>query len=126
MLKYNLSYWTTYQLFNLSFLVLFSTLFIYVIFFANSGFIVCSIKSQTGFDCPSCGLTRDFYSILHGQYDKLVNGYSMGIFLFFMVQFIMRILLVMLRLTKKGIVVTDIIISVSLWAYFILPMIFQK
>jgi hypothetical protein len=30
----------------------------------------CVVKSYTGVDCPSCGLTRGFYSIFDGQFKE--------------------------------------------------------
>lgn len=42
----------------------------------------CVIKEMTGYDCPSCGLTRSFVSIGHGQLIKSLHYNVAGLLLY--------------------------------------------
>jgi hypothetical protein len=54
--------------------------------------VVCIHEKITGQPCPSCGLSHAFSLIVRGRFDEalLWNHYSIKVFLFFLVQFLMR------------------------------------
>jgi hypothetical protein len=51
--------------------------------------------AATGKPCATCGMTRDFSSILHLDFDttRLINKLSVSVFLFFFIQLVARLLL---------------------------------
>jgi hypothetical protein len=57
--------------------------------------VVCVHERITGEPCPSCGLSHAFSLIIRGRVDEALqlNSASLRVFLFFVLQFIMRITL---------------------------------
>jgi len=55
--------------------------------------IVCIHEKLTGEPCPSCGLSHAFSLIIRGRVDEALqlNSASLRVFLFFVLQLIMRI-----------------------------------
>lgn len=60
---------------------------------ANSYPVVCIHEKLTGEPCPSCGLSHAFSLIIRGRVDEALqmNSASLRVFLFFVLQLIMRI-----------------------------------
>ena len=81
----------------------------------------------TGKETISTGLSRAFSYILRGNTGlaRQINPYSFRIFLFFFVQFLMRIaaviLLIKFQKLKQEIITTDILISAGLLFYCFWP-----
>ena len=46
------------------------------------GFSICFIKHFTGLDCPSCGLTRSFASLAHGEFKQSIDYHPFGVLLY--------------------------------------------
>lgn len=89
--------------------------------------IQCSISKVTGLQCRSCGLTRDFFSYIRGDFANPVNDYSLRLFLYLSLQFCYRILIgyiYPLTYIDKKIIFVDIIVSVIGAAYCLYPLIF--
>jgi hypothetical protein len=61
----------------------------------NSYPVVCIHEKLTGEPCPSCGLSHAFSLIIRGRVDEALqlNSASLRVFLFFVLQLIMRIAL---------------------------------
>ena len=38
----------------------------------------CGFKEMTGYSCPSCGMTRSFYSLSHGQIMEAFSYHLLG------------------------------------------------
>jgi hypothetical protein len=55
--------------------------------------IVCIHEKITGQPCPSCGLSHAFSLIVRGRFDEALmwNHYSIKVFIFFVIQFLMRL-----------------------------------
>ena len=79
--------------------------------------VPCVHEELTGEPCPSCGLSHAFSLIVRGRISEALewNSYSIRVFIFFAVQFLMRI--GMALVTVKGntdlrrIAVTDAVVS---------------
>ena len=76
-------------------------------------------KSQVFEDCKSLGLSRGFNLItkLEFQKAKQMNPYSMRLFLFFFIQFILRFVFSAVYLKYKRVFVIDSILSGLLFLY---------
>jgi len=88
--------------------------------------IPCFITIITGHSCPGCGLSRSFSAMIRGQFTEAAEYNSNGpkIFLFFSVQFFLR-LLINLGISKSSrlpswIWITDALISILFfgWAFW--------
>ena len=53
----------------------------------------CVHSTITGYECKSCGITRDFLSFLHFDFSNPINQYSFGLFLYCIFQSIYRIII---------------------------------
>lgn len=115
--------WSSYKTINTAFASIIALMFIYTGIFYTPGLINCAVKSRTGKDCATCGLTRDFNSLLNFEWDQLINPISTPIFLFFFIQFILRSSLAIINTQKIGVIITDIIFSLSLFIYCFYPLI---
>jgi hypothetical protein len=79
--------------------------------------VPCVHETLTGEPCPSCGLSHAFSLIVRGRTEEALewNSYSMRIFIFFVLQVVMRIALAAtaLRPSKhlRQIAVTDAAVS---------------
>ena len=79
--------------------------------------VKCVHEQITGKPCPSCGLSHSFSYIIRGNFKSANdwNTYGMRVFLFFLLQLLMRIsgIIVLLRnrLVPKNMIFADIGIS---------------
>ena len=85
--------------------------------------IPCFITILTGHTCPGCGLSRSFSAMIRGQFAEAVQYNSNGpkIFLFFFIQFFLR-LLINLFISKRSNLpvwswITDTIISILFFGW---------
>lgn len=83
--------------------------------------VVCIHEKITGEPCVSCGLSHSFSLILRGRLNEAYswNVYGMRVFLFFMLQLIMRVFFSFFYIkfidTRKQLIMMDIIGSVLLF-----------
>ncbi len=95
---------------------------IYSGIFSASG-IPYPIHSQTIAPTISTGLSRAFSEIVRLNFDsaRQFNAYSLPIFLFFFIQFFIRIIIIQLflstRINQKVILFTDVLVSVLLFLW---------
>ena len=61
----------------------------------------CYFKAWTGWDCPSCGMSRSLYALTHGQWLSAVHYHWMGPVLFALVIFVLAGLGLELAMRKK-------------------------
>ncbi len=79
--------------------------------------VPCVHEKLTGEPCPSCGLSHAFSLIVRGRINEALdwNSYSLRVFIFFAVQFLMRITLALATLKGnidvRRIAVTDSAVS---------------
>ena len=79
--------------------------------------VKCIHEIMTGEPCPSCGLSHAFSLILRGRFEEAANwnGAAGGVFAFFAVQLIMRVILAVASLRHpsdlRAITVTDAVLS---------------
>lgn len=77
----------------------------------------CVHEKLTGEPCPSCGLSHAFSLIVRGRTDEAMewNSHSMRVFIFFVIQLVMRAGLAVTALRTRGnlkaITVTDAAVS---------------
>jgi len=115
------------------FFILIGIVFIYSYFFyPDSHPIDCFIKSRTGKDCASCGFSRAFSYYTHFKISegKIFNPLSWYVFLFLILQFTIRLFVVLYYCFKRkslrnSIVKTDIIISICSFLFAFLPLLFK-
>ena len=115
--------------FNLVFILFFTSALLYVLISKDT--LTCYYKSNYGLDCPTCGFTRDFKSILNFQTTHLINPQSLQYFYILSSFFIARLLISLILLFKfryRPVLIVDLIfifafiVSIAL-IYF--KMIFQ-
>ena|SRR6218665_2609828 len=101
-------------------------------FYPNAHPLNCVVKSYTGKDCPACGFSRAFSHYSHGEIGagKSANPLSWPVFLFFAVQALLRALVIVhyqvrRRSFQQGLVISDGIISISLFLLAFLPVILK-
>jgi hypothetical protein len=82
-----------YILFNRVVLATIIVTVLITILFIDLNSWTCVHKTITGFECKSCGITRDFLSFLRFDFTKPINQYSLGLFLYCTFQFIYRIII---------------------------------
>ncbi|MGG9971762.1 DUF2752 domain-containing protein [Ferruginibacter sp. SUN002] len=93
-----------YFLFNCIWAGIIILLLFYAGFFAYSNHAVnCVYRQATGLDCPTCGLTRSFHHLLIGNIKEAtqLNGLSLQLFAFFVLQLIGRLVLIILFIRQK-------------------------
>ncbi len=81
-----------YLIVNLIFVVVILGVFIYSYFLNPHGPVLCIHRHFYGTNCPSCGLTRSFSALLHGNISlaQTLNSQGVKVFTFFIVQFFLR------------------------------------
>jgi hypothetical protein len=91
------------------------------------------MKMSTGRDCPSCGFSRAFSYFTHLRIDegKQYNRFAWHVFLFFVLQFFMRLFIIVhYFITRKNlpaaIVKSDALISISLFLLAFLPLLINR
>ena len=107
-----------------------------VIIMAYSGFfspekdnypVVCIHEKITGLKCFSCGLSHSFSLIVRGRFDEAFrwNVYGMQVFLFFLLQLVMRLVFSMFYVnagsTRRQLILYDIAGSVLLFMIAFYP-----
>ena len=114
-----------YQLFNVIVAGLLFALFI-ISLLANqdSPMVSCLVLERTGEMCGSCGLTRDFISFSHLNFDSPINSKSKFVYVWFLGQFFFRTILTFypntLNSTLKKVdlvvsIISGIFVFLSLW-----------
>ena len=119
-----------YILVNLILLIIILLIFLYSIIFTSEK-LNYPVKSNytllTGKSSISTGLSRSFSEIIRFNLDKAkaYNPYGIGIFLFFLIQLILRIgitfVLHFFPLKNKLILYSDIFLSLALFLFFFWP-----
>lgn len=117
-----------------AFLILIGIVFCYSYFFYPSAHpIGCIIKQHTGRDCATCGFSRAFSYYSHFQFaeGRTFNPLSWAVFLFLVVQFFMRLIIIChYHFTKKIMppmaLKADVIISISGFLLAFLPILFNS
>jgi len=112
-----------YSLLNVLFVALLFCLFVVSFFYdVDNNFITCQVLEATGKECKSCGLTRDFVSFTHLDFKSPINDQSIFVFIWFVLQFLIRIVLVFLtsRMNDK-VMKYDLIISLLSGIIVFLP-----
>jgi len=84
----------------------------------------CAYLNITGNPCPFCGITRDFISLIHFNFD-LINTQSLVLFVFVIFEFLFRIIIIIINKklkekTKKLLIILDIIIHSIFISYLII------
>jgi hypothetical protein len=90
--------------------------------------VVCLHQKLTGEPCFSCGLSHSFSLIVRGRIEEAYrwNIYGMQVFLFFLSQFILRVVFSIFYLkypnTSKQLIITDcigsgVIFLISFWPF---------
>ena len=91
---------SAYSFINLIFAGLIGLGFLYVGLLGNrtDATVGCFYRQQTGQPCPSCGFTRGFHALLHGQREvaRQLNPHVESVFLFFAGQGVLRVALLLL------------------------------
>ena len=89
--------------------------------------VVCIHEKITGLKCFSCGLSHSFSLIVRGRFDEAYrwNVYGMQVFLFFLLQFVMRLVFSMFYVnagsTRRQLILYDIAGSVLLFMIAFYP-----
>jgi len=120
-----------YQVINVTFLIIILFVFLYSALFSpkeNNYPIKSSYYYYTGKQSISGGLSHGFSSVMRGKLHEAAayNPYSIQLFSFFVIQFFMRliVLVYLLRVNEceRGVAIkTDIIISIALFFLFFYP-----
>jgi hypothetical protein len=101
-------------------------------FYPDAHPLNCVVKSYTGKDCPACGFSRAFSYYSHGEVNagKAANPLSWPVFLFFAGQGLARVVVIFYyhvahRAFHPRMVISDGIISISLFLLAFLPVILK-
>lgn len=104
---------TSYLIVNFILGLTFLLGFFYLIFSESN--LVCYYKDNYNILCSTCGLTRDFKSILKFEFESLINSRSLYFFLFFSIFFLTRIistLYILKNINLKKVFIYDCIIVI--------------
>lgn len=110
-----------YKIVNYILLAVFVVGLLFVLFSPIS--VSCYYNQTYGIICPTCGLTRDFKAILHGNTTDLISSSSLFFFSAFSCLFISRILssiLISIRSNLYVFVVFETIVIFSILTLLIL------
>ena len=128
----NLPALSSYGKINIILLVFLTALLGYSAVFppeADTHPIPCIHQQITSQPCPTCGLSRSFSSMIRFDFFRAEqwNPFGPRLFLFFFVQWIFRIVFLILafrfRNYEKTIIISDIILSAGIFLYAYLPLI---
>lgn len=119
-----------YVIVNLVFLILIGVGLAYSYFFyPNNHPINCPIKQMTGKNCASCGFSRAFSFYTHFQIKEglAFNKNSMPVFLFFVFQFLYRMVALVLfgflhQKITSSVIKWDIVLSIISFLFAFLPL----
>ena|SRR5208283_2123111 len=115
-----------YVVFNLVFAGIIACIFIYSAIYSpdrNDHPIKCIHEVLLGSKCPTCGMSRGFSAIVRGRTEDAhqLQPNSIRVFWFFMIQWIMRIILIICLLkthiSVNHFVQVDIPLSVGLFLF---------
>ena len=113
---------TTYQKVNITIAAVLCGVLLLLFWGVTAGLIKCPFQSQFGVTCSSCGISRDIINYICLDFRNPLNPYSLNVFIFFVVQIIVRACLFKfprrLSLTWQ---LADITISV-IWAIWLLSL----
>ncbi|QCE43153.1 DUF2752 domain-containing protein [Psychroserpens sp. NJDZ02] len=101
-----------YIITNISLILIFLLGLVYLLFSEHN--LICYYKQNFNVLCNTCGLTRDFKSILRLDFDNLINKFSLYFFLFLMVFSFSRILTTLLLFKKinvKKVLIIDCVLN---------------
>jgi len=124
---------SAYLIINIFFFLFLGVGFAYSWFFyPNTHPIDCAFRQKTGKDCPSCGISRSFSSFTHARWNEgtSYNSKAGKIFVFFLVQFTYRSLMIFLEAAMKRkitpmVIKMDIVFSLIHLLVAFLPMLSQ-
>ncbi len=119
-----------YFIVNLIFITIIGVVFGYSYFFyPNDQSIQCVHKLYTGSDCSSCGFSRAFSSFMHLKYNEGLsyNAYAFNCFLFFLFQFTLRAIAVIIYFSdplkpSRPFIITELIATVVFFLIAFLPL----
>lgn len=122
---------TLYQKINLGVIILIGIVLTYSYFFYPTEHpINCIIKSYTGKECSSCGISRAFSYFTHGQISegKGYNAYAWFVFLFFITQLIWRLMLLLINklATHISIKFVDVLLTALTFLISFGPMLLKQ
>ena len=123
-MNYKINNWTTYQRFNIFFVIILSCILLLLYLSISKGWLTCSFNSNLGIQCASCGMSRDFSQFLSGNLANPLNPYSLRVFIFFIGQIIFRLVLGISGWWKNDMnfIRIDIVISIfwATWCFVVL------
>ena len=94
---------TNFRQFNQYLLLIgLSLLAIYFLLF-SFGWMQCGFKLQTGYECTTCGITRDLLNFANGDFSKPLNPNSRFVATFGLFQMSLRIIFSLVTLDSKWI-----------------------
>ncbi len=119
-----------YFIVNLIFVLIIGVVFGYSYFFYPSDQpIECVYKAYTGKNCSTCGFSRAFSAFTHLNYSEGVsyNTNAFGCFLFFLSQFLLRILAIAIYLVNptkpsRSFIVVELVITVIFFLAVFYPL----
>jgi hypothetical protein len=122
---------TLYQKINLGVIILIGIVLGYSYFFYPTEHpINCIIKSYTGKECSSCGISRAFSYFTHCRIAEGVkfNAYALHVFLFFIGQVIWRLMLLLIKkLTNYSLIIyVDLILTIGTFLPSFGPMLWAQ
>ncbi len=120
--KFSRKKWSSYDAVNSIFFLLLGSVFLYLALLYMPGDSTCIIKIKTGLPCSTCGLTRDFQSILHLKFSSLINVHAIPIFCFFFIQFLTRGILIFLATGHPRLIIADSIVSGIIFLVLFTPL----
>lgn len=116
-----------YFIINIMLAIFFTAIFMYSTIFsagADNHPIDCYF-AQHGLQCPTCGISRGFSEIMRGRIDDALvyNQYSLRLFIFFLLQLIIRTIIILQfkKLNNKTFIIIDIISSTIILIYSFYP-----
>lgn len=122
---------TPYLKVNSAFALILLLVFVYSLVFSHNNHpIPAALTQLTGIVPPSKGLTAAFSQIVRFNFTNacILNPYGLRMFSFFLIQFILRVSLIVIELkfpnsVKTRTIVVDMLISFSLFIYCFYPLI---
>jgi hypothetical protein len=119
-----------YRNINLGVIVLIGIVFCYSYFFyPNNHPLDCVIKKHTGKNCSSCGISRAFSNFTHLNFSegKQYNKHAFIIFIYFLLQFVFRVILALSKKTYlKLYFYTDVIFTILGFLISFTPMLVEQ
>ena len=67
----------------------------------SQNLLTCSFKEMSGYPCPTCGMSRSFYSLTHFNLSQALDYHLMGPVVYFSLMFLTFLFTVELLLQKK-------------------------